>query len=45
MQECKFDTNEVQFLGYIVLAKGICMEIDCIEAIRSWPELCNIRDI
>lgn len=45
VQKCKFDTDEVRFLGYIVSAKGIRMETDRIEAIRSWPEPRSIRDI
>lgn len=45
LQKCKFDTSEVRFLGYIVSANGVRMEEDRVEAIRSWPEPRNVRDI
>lgn len=45
VQKCKFNTDEVRFLGYIVSAKGIQMESDRIEAIKSWPEPRNVKDI
>lgn len=45
VQKCKFNTDEVQFLGYVVLAKGIQMETSHIEAIKSWLEPSNIRNI
>lgn len=35
----------MQFLGYIISAKCIRIEIDHIKAIRSWREPHNIRDI
>lgn len=45
LQKCKFDTDEVRFLGYVVSPKGVSMKKDRIEAIRSWPEPRCIRDI
>ena len=45
LSKCKFDADEVRFLGYIVSPKGVRMEEDRIEAIRSWPEPRSIRDI
>lgn len=45
MQKYKFNTNKVWFLGYIISAKDIHIEIDYIKAIRSWLEPRNIRNI
>lgn len=45
MQKYKFNTNKVWFLGYIVSAKDIHIEINYIEAIKSWLEPRNIRNI
>jgi len=45
LKKCTFFTQEVTFLGYIVLAEGIKVDESKIEAIRSWPILNSIRDM
>ena len=38
LKKCCFHQDEVCFLGYVVLSKGISMETEQIEVIRKWPE-------
>ena len=48
LKKCCFHQNEVYFLGYVVLSKGISMEAKRIEVIKDWPEpksVCNIQVI
>ncbi len=39
LKKCRFDQDEVRFLGYIVSYQGIRIEEERIKAIRDWPEL------
>lgn len=45
LKKCHFYQDEVRFLGFIVLAQGINMEEEKIEAVKTWPEPQSIRDI
>ena len=45
IKKCYFHQDEVCFLGYIVLSKGISMEVEQIEVVRKWPEPKSVRDI
>ena len=45
MKKRWFHKDEVRFLGYIVLAQGIKIEDERIEAVKSWLELKLLRDI
>ena len=45
LKKCWFYKNEVQFLGYVVLAQGIRMEEKGIETMKIWPEPQSVRDI
>ena len=38
LKKCWFHQVEVQFLGYVVSSKDICMEDEKIEAVKQWPE-------
>ncbi len=38
LKKCHFHENEVQFLGFVVLAQSIEIEEERIEAIRDWPK-------
>ena len=41
-----FHQDEIRFLGYVVLSKGINMEAEKIEVVKDWPEpksVCNIQ--
>ena len=46
LKKCQFHQDEVCFLGYVVLSKGIGMEAERIEIVKGWPEpksVCNIQ--
>ncbi len=45
LKKCRFHKDEVRFLGYFVLAQGVKMEDERIEAVKNWPEPKSIRDI
>ena len=34
LKKCRFHQEEVQFLGYVMSSKGICMEDKKIEAVK-----------
>ena len=38
LKKCWFHQDEVRFLGYVVLSKGISMEAERIEAVKDWPK-------
>ena len=40
-----FHQDEVCFLGYVVLSKGISIEAKRIKVVREWPEPKSVRDI
>ena len=37
MKKCRFFTDSLLFLGYIVSAEGIKVDDSKVKAIRSWP--------
>ncbi len=45
LKKCQFHEDEVQFLGFVVLAQGITMEEEKIKAVRDRPEPQSVRDI
>ena len=51
IKKCRFFTNSSLFLGYIVSAEGIKVDVSKIEAIRSWPipktvgEMCSFHGL
>ena len=45
LKKCSFFTQEVTFLGYIVMAQGIKVDESKIEAIWSWPTPLSIHDV
>ena len=45
LKKCRFSTDEVHFLGYIVSPSGVHMEPERIESIKNWPEPQSIREI
>lgn len=38
LNKCLFHKNEVQFLGFVILAQGIRIEKKKIEIIKTWLE-------
>ena len=45
LKKCRFYQDEVRFLGYIVLLKGISMEAERIKVVKDWSEPKSVRDI
>ena len=45
LKKCQFHQEEVQFLGYVVFSKAICIEDEKIEAVKQWLEPQSVRDI
>jgi hypothetical protein len=45
LKKCKFGTNMVEFLGFIVGPKGISMDPLQTEAIQNWPTPNSFKDI
>jgi hypothetical protein len=43
--KCKFHTDHVKFLGFIVMPAGIVMDPIHVKAIEEWPKLESYRDI
>ena len=45
LKKCWFHQEKVQFLGYVVFSKNICIENKRIEAVKQWPEPQLVQDI
>jgi hypothetical protein len=45
LKKCRFFTNSLVFLGYVVSKEGIMMDPSKIEAITSWPIPKSLQDI
>ena len=45
LEKCKFYTTQGEFLGYIILPNGVEMDPKKIEAVMSWPDPTNLRDV
>jgi len=44
-KKCVFGTSQVLFLGYIISAKGLEVDPNKIEAIKSWPVPRTITEV
>ena len=44
-QKCKFGTDTVKYLGYILSPEGLTMAQDKIETILDWPAPRKVKDI
>ena len=45
LKKWQFNLNEIRFLGYVVLSKGISIEVEKIEVVKDWPEPKLVQDI
>lgn len=43
--KCEFDKSEVEFLGFIISANGIKMNLKKLNTITSWPTPTNVKNI
>ncbi|XP_078431100.1 uncharacterized protein LOC144702945 [Wolffia australiana] len=44
-KKCSFFTAEVSFLGFILSARGVAVDLSKVEAIVTWPKLKSIHDV
>ena len=45
LSKCDFYRDRIQYLGHIILEKGISMDPEKIEAIMNWPTPRNVTDV
>jgi hypothetical protein len=41
-QKCKFHTNTMEYLGYILSLNGLSMSL---EKVKDWAEPCKVKDV
>ena len=45
MEKCELFTSQLTFLGYVVSAKGIQVDLSKVEAIQTWPVPKSITEV
>ena len=45
LKKCRFDAQEVNFLGFVVTPEGMKMEDDRVKSVEEWPKPQSKRDI
>ncbi|KAK3564218.1 hypothetical protein QTP86_011202 [Hemibagrus guttatus] len=45
LERCEFHQSTTQFLGYVISPEGIQMDCAKVEAIKSWPQPDNVKDL
>jgi len=45
LEKCSFFSQEVTFLGYVVMNQGVIVDESKVEAIRSWLFPSSIHDV
>ncbi|KAL0151898.1 hypothetical protein M9458_052790 [Cirrhinus mrigala] len=45
LEKCEFHLPSVQFLGYVILAKGVQMDQGKVTAIQNWPQPTTIKEL
>ncbi|XP_069599266.1 uncharacterized protein [Ranitomeya imitator] len=45
LEKCKFHQTEIQFLGYVMSSRGICMDESKTQAIKNWPVPKNVKEV
>jgi len=44
-EKCKFHSESVEYLGYILSSSGLTMSDDKVKIIQDWPEPKKVKDI
>lgn len=44
-EKCKFFQSSVHYLGHVVSEKGVETDPEKIEALKSWPVPCNLKEL
>src|SRR5258708_12949106 len=45
LKKCKFNTDTVEYPGFMLPAKGLQMDTTKVSAIQDWPEPRKVRDV
>src|ERR1700709_430692 len=45
LEKCEFDTEKVEFLGFVISLEGVAMESSRVTAIQDWPTPRNAREV
>jgi hypothetical protein len=45
LEKCEFDTDTVEFLGYVISPKGISMDKTKVNTLLSWATPKSVRDV
>ena len=45
LKKCKFHTDTVEYLGFILLPDRLQMDPTKVSAITEWPELWKVKDV
>jgi len=45
VEKCEFDTNMVEFLGFIISPARVHMDKSKVEVIKTWPTLHSMKDV
>src|SRR5258708_9397825 len=45
LKKCKFHTDTMEYLGFILSPKGLQMDPTKVSAIQDWPEPWKVRDV
>ena len=45
LDKCEFNTEMVEFLGFVISPDGVLIEESRVTAIKEWPTLKNVREV
>jgi hypothetical protein len=45
MSKCKFAQQQISYLGHVISAAGIATDPAKVEAIASWPQPANVKEL
>ena len=45
LSKCRFNTETVEFLGFVIGPEGTAMEKSRVKTIQEWPEPCSFHDV
>ena len=45
INKCEFHVTKISYLGLIISTKGICIDLQKVEAVQNWKTLTCIRDV
>ena len=45
LEKCRFDYNQVEFLGYVISSEGISMDPAKVQTVLEWQTPHSLRDV